>query len=312
MVYCATKRSSNVEQRIDAWHSNDRDALVRLLVLGARSWIGYRLAEAVRSSDPGLSMLGTSKVCNVPVMGYTQCIDAEGPTEIDSLINDYKPTLVVNLLRCENEMGMAIHRSVIDACIRSEIFYCYVSSALALDASPASDLTESVSACAHSPYGRFKQVCEETLLNQPRCQSLILRFSSIHGWSPYKFSRTESLLRKLSSNQTITVDQGVRQNRMLDTILVSAIWDLLRVHTVGVVHLGTSDSSEETEFLKRVASAFGLDSELIQLGQPRSINVMVRPQRIYELFGSRYKCTEQDTINGLLACSAFAGFRRGL
>ncbi len=283
---------------------------MRLLVLGARSWIGYRLAEAVRASDPGWDLLGTSKACDVPVRGYTQCVAADGPAEIDSLIKGYKPTLIVNLLRSENETGMDIHSSVIDACIRSKIFYCYASSALALDASPARDLTESVPACAHSPYGRFKQVCEEALLNQPRCQSLIIRFSSIHGWSPHKPSRTESLLQKLSSNQTVIVDQGVRQNRMLDTILASAIWDLLLIRAVGVIHLGTSDSSEEAEFLKRIASAFGLDAKLIQFGVPRALNADVRPERIYELFGSRYKCTEQDTINGLLACPGLAGFRR--
>jgi len=241
--------------------------------------------------------------------GYTDCVDVEGPAAVAGLIDNYRPVAVVNLLRYENELGMAIHGSVIESCARFGLIYCFASSALALDASPARDLTEDVPACSCSPYGQFKQVCEEALLSQPDCQSLILRFSSIHGWSPHKPSRTETLLRKLANNQLVTVDQGVRQNRMLDTTLASAMANLLRVQAVGVVNLGTNDSSEEVVFLKRVASAFGLDSELIQLGQQRATNLVVRPQRIYELFGNRYKCTEQDTIDGLLACPDLASFR---
>ncbi|MEI6646558.1 MAG: sugar nucleotide-binding protein [bacterium] len=283
---------------------------MRLLVLGARSWIGFRLAEAIRQTLPEWKLLGTSSVGGLAIPGYVDCVAVENSVAVEGLIEHYRPTVIVNLLRYENELGVAIHHVVIDACIRRGIFYCYMSSALALDASTVLDLTEDLPACSCSPYGHFKQVCEEKLLSQPSCQSLIIRFSSIHGWSPHKPSRTESLLEKLANNQEVSVDQGIRQNRMLDTTLASAILDLIRIQALGIVHLGTIDSSDEAEFLKRVATAFGMDSELIQLAKLREVNLAVRPQRIYDLFGSRYKCTEQDTINGLLACPSLAGFRR--
>ena len=279
---------------------------MNVLLLGARSWIGFRLCEAAHSICPEWTVVGTSRCRAAAPNGF---LAASTACEFSSLITERRPAVVVNLLRGEDEEGLKTHQAVIHACARVNALYCFTSSALALDSSESPDLTEDVPPSSGTPYGKFKQTCEEALAGSSDCRSLVLRFSSLQGWSPHKPSRNEVFLRKISAGQNVIVDRGVWQNRMLDTEFAQAVIDLLRVQANGIVHLGAEDSSEEFEFLRRVAMAFGWEPSLVVPGRERQVNLVTRPKRLFNLFGDRYRFTEQDTINGLLSCPQLSSFR---
>lgn len=268
-----------------------------MLVLGARSWIGFRLAEAVGRLDPEVIIAGTSRSA-APGSGF---LPANGLPDFLRLIRERSPHRVINLLRGEDDQGRAIHLGVASLCASQGIHYTFASSALALDAYRDVELTEALSPRSQSAYGQFKAACEQDLL-QIGDDWLVIRFASIHGWSPWQPTRTELLLRRLAAGEPVKVDRGVRQNRLQDCVLAEAVAQAVLDRRTGTLHLGTTDNSEELVFLRRVARAFGQPADRLGMGEERKINLVVQPSRLHELYPGRFERTEAETIEGLLAC----------
>lgn len=275
---------------------------MRILVLGARSWIGYRLSEQSISND--WEFHGTSS-SEVP-WNFVQHV-ATNPDDFKSLILQIVPDVVVNLLRGEDENGFLCHEVSMDACLQVDAHYLYASSALALDGYGGQELVDSLTAKSISEYGIFKGRCEDAVLAMPRLRGLVLRFSSIHGWSPCRPSRTESLLDKVVAGESINVQAGVVQNRLSDLCLAKCIAKLISNRTVGVVHLGASDSSEEYDFLRRVAVAFGYSGDAIVKSGRRDVNLALTPT-VPEVLGLPLS-TEGETIEALLTMKELSRFK---
>ncbi|HNQ87817.1 MAG TPA: sugar nucleotide-binding protein [Verrucomicrobiota bacterium] len=272
----------------------------RILILGATSWIGYRLGEALLKHGSGVAVAGTSRGSGDGAYPGVSCSRAATALDFASALERFAPTHVVNLLRGEDAVGAEIHEAVIRHCAGSRSLYCYASSALALDGYAGCALTEELPARSVTPYGQFKQACEAALIAQSDCRHLILRFASIQGWVPHRRTRNEKFLVKLRRGETVSVDQGVRQNRLLDTALATAVARLLVAEATGVVHLGTEDASDEVDFLRRVAKAFGFNPGGVRPGPVRGVNLVTVPGRLYDLCPDLARPTESDTIAGLL------------
>jgi dTDP-4-dehydrorhamnose reductase len=281
--------------------------MTRVLILGITSWIGFRLAERLRDEPYRWQVAGTSRTVK-PVPGLEADLhEVVDPAAFGRVLGDIQPAVVINLLRGEDAAGLAIHSTVLEWCARHGALYAYASSALALDGYVGVPLTEDLPARSVTPYGQFKQACEAQLQSQTDCRHLILRFASIQGWVPHKPTRNEAFLRKLASGQDVVVDRGVVQNRILDRTLASAVVDLMAGGATGVVHFGAVDASEEYEFLRSVATDFGLDLAKVKSGARRDVNLAVQPRRLYDLFGDRYRVTEAQAVRALLD---YEGLRR--
>ena len=277
-----------------------------VLILGARSWIGFRLTNAFRLIRPNWRVVGTS---SSPVVTFPLGVDATPalvsavtPDEFSELLGDMHPLIVINLLRGENENGMKVHLQVARLCATLGCRYVYASSALALDGYPLGKLLdENTRAFSITPYGQFKAACEAVLVDGfPSGNWQILRFSSIQGWSPWKPSRNEVFLRKLVAGESVTVDLGVRQNRLQDTVFASAVVDIV-THTNcrGVFHFGTEDASDEFDFLQAVARIFGQNESLVRSGIRRNVNLAVSCVRLHEETSNLWRRTEAQTLAGL-------------
>ena len=264
-------------------------------MLGARSWIGFRLGEALQRSDPSVEVGGTSSSAEAGPE-FLRCGHAD---HLVDLLERWRPDTVVNLLRGEDESSRAIHQAAARRCELRGIHYTFASSALALDGYRDADLLEDMPARSVSPYGQFKAACEQDLL-EAGGEWLVVRFASIHGWSPWKPSRTAMLLEKLAVGETIRVDRGVRQNRLHDKVFAEALAQVILDRRQGTIHLGATDASEEIDFLCRVADAFGQGRAGIEPGAERRVNLVVRPERLRQLYGNRFLRTEQQTIGALL------------
>lgn len=272
----------------------------RVLVLGAASWLGYLLLNQLGGKHPAMVLGGTLHHLDVdfetPVTKYK-------PTAFDAYvqaINEFAPTVLVNFLRGEDEEGLQIHQHCINYASANSAYYLYASSVLALDGYTDVPLTENLPANSISEYGIFKGRCED-MLRESSINWCALRFASLQGWVPHRITRNENLLKKLQTGQQITVDRGVVQNRMLAADMVKGVAMLIAQRVNGIIHFGTTDSSEEYEFLRNQAQAFGYPPELVASGSQRKVNLVAVPGRVFELFGDEFKTTEQDTLNGLLA-----------
>lgn len=265
----------------------------RTLILGATSWIGGHLLRHMRS---GNEVWGTSRTEGNA--GGPNWAQVKGPRDALALLDSLYPEVIVNLLRGEDNNGLAIHRVCTDWTSRHECFYVYASSALALDGYDGEELTENLRARSISDYGMFKQECENVMLDAIPESSLVLRFSSIHGWAQHKVTRTERLLMRLQEGRVIRVDEGVVQNRLFDEFLTSAITELISRRALGVIHLGAASSSDELDFLRRIGEAFGYDcsAQIVGSGIKRGIDLALVPGRILDMFGPKYHTSESETI----------------
>jgi dTDP-4-dehydrorhamnose reductase len=269
----------------------------RVLVLGARSWIGFRLTEAIRRLDPVARVAGTSRSGQAGG-GF---LKADDPQDFAAVVHELRPDAVVNLLRGEDAKGRAIHAGVASLCASMGIQYTFASSALALDGYRGTELAEELPPRSETPYGQFKAACELDL-HRIGGQWLVLRFASIHGWSPWKPSRTEAFLARLARGEAVEVDRGVLQNRLQDRVFAEAAAQAVLDRQTGTLNLGTTDCSEELEFLRRLAKAFGRPETLVVERGDRTVNLVVRPRRLFELYPGRFARTEAQTIDGLLSC----------
>ena len=276
-----------------------------VLILGARSWIGFRLTEAALINEGSVLIEGTTSSPNLKSIDERQpnFYSAQSSEDFLKIIKQKKYQAVINLLRGEDAAGLEIHQQVATECFKQGIKYVYASSALALDGYGFDDvLTEDLSAKSITPYGQFKGACENYLKEfYPRADWLVLRFSSIQGWSPWKPSRNEAFLNKLKESQVVKVNRGIKQNRLYDQIFAQAVTHLINLpQAQGVFHFGTLDHSEELNFLKSVASAFGYNPSLVQEDSEKRVNLVLSCERLHQLMNRQWAQTEAQTVAALL------------
>ena len=280
----------------------------RILVLGASSWLGYLLIQQLSETD--VILAGTvfrSEVTFPPTVEIFRTDNAVDSNE--EIMQSFKPTVIVNFLRGEDEQGFQLHQKIIEIAKSNDSHYVYASSVLALDGYTNTDLVETLEAKSISPYGIFKANCEKELYNSVISWCL-LRFSSVQGWVPHKSTRNQVLLEKLANNTEIKVDRGVLQNRILASLLVEGIVDLMSDRVTGIIHFGATDASEEYDFLRKQAEAFGFNSALVHLVDTnRNVNLVAIPGKIYDLYGDKYKVTEKETLEGILEIVELKNFK---
>jgi len=277
------------------WNETDQRTV---LVLGASSWLGYELIQKIASSK--YTVVGTvfkstvnfAKGCRIERLPYS--VEAYA-----RCINEIQPDVIINFLRGEDEIGSQIHQLVINFSAQHNSHYVYASSALALDGYSNTALTEELKAKSNSPYGQFKANCEQKLTASV-IDYTILRFASVQGWVPHKATRNQVLLEKLEKKIPVIVDRGVRQNRILASLLIEGICLIIRDKVTGIVHFGSQDDSEEYHFLQAQAELFGYDKQQIKAGQERQVNLVVIPKRMISLYGDKFVVYEKDTLHGLV------------
>jgi nucleoside-diphosphate-sugar epimerase len=276
-----------------------------VLILGARSWTGFRLTEAILKNHAQAVVLGTTTSQNLKSIqkNHADFEFAQSSDDFKKIIQQKNYSTVINLLRGEDAVGLDIHRQVATECFKAGIRYVYASSALALDGYNFNQiLTEDLPAKSITPYGQFKGACEDYLEDlYPNEDWLALRFSSIQGWSPWKPSRNEAFLTKLKQAQVVKVSRGIKQNRLYDEIFAQAVVQLINQPDArGIFHLGTVDQSEEIDFLQAVAKTFGYEESGVQADGERKVNLSLSCNRLHQATANQWRQTEAQTLTALV------------
>ena len=138
----------------------------------------------------------------------------------------------------------------------------------------------------------------------------ILRFASVQGWVPHRKTRNQQFLEKLANNVEINVDKGVLQNRILSSLLIQGVVDIIHDKVTGILHFGASDASEEYDFLCRQAECFGYNpASILQTDIDRNVNLVAIPGKMIKLYGKTYLTTEEETLKGLYAIEELRGIK---
>ncbi len=265
-----------------------------ILVLGSASWLGSLLLSKKELNFN--TIVGTFFNVKLFFDSHVSLAKASTLADYEAILATHKFDIIINFLRGENDEGFAIHKAMLSHCESHSSYYLYCSSALALDAYTNTDLKDDLLAKSNSPYGMFKAKCERLLYDSTIDWS-ILRFSSLQGYCAHKQVRNEVFLSKLKKGETIKVDKNIVQNRMVADDAVDIIVEIIKNRKKGIVHLGTSDSSDEIDFLKRQAELFGYDSGLIvQSDKNRNVNLNCIPSQLDFMDSTEYPYPEVTTL----------------
>ena len=282
----------------------------RILILGSTSWLGSALLKRLNANKEEYQLITTIYKNKIELDADIKVINAQELKDYQTALQTFKPNVIVNFLRGENEEGYNIHKSIIDFCNKEKSHYIYASSVLALDAYDNLDLTESVLAKSVSDYGIFKGNCEEMLYNS-KIYWTVLRFSSLQGYCSHKHTRNEAFLSRLFNGEEIYVDSGVVQNRMFVDDMTLIVKKIIEKTIKGIIHIGTIDSSDEIDFLRKQANLFGYSSDRVQeSGNQRNVNLNCIPSKIHELFGDDFKLYEKNTLERINNIKEFDKYRK--
>lgn len=277
----------------------------KILVLGSSSWLGNLLLHQLSDSNLSYQLASTTYNTKIDFPFEVDLFKAKQHKDYRRILKNFQPDVIINFLRGEDEDGFHIHQTMQVYSKLNSAHYIYASSALALDGYSNKALTENVLAKGKSEYGAFKAKCERTLYDSSIAWT-ILRFSSLQGYSNNKYTRNENLLNNLKSGQTITVDTGVIQNRMMADLMISGLVKIIEQRVKGIIHFGTIDSSDEVDFLRKQAVNYGYSEKLVQASNVnRNVNLNCIPDTIIRLFGDEYKVTEADTLKELKEIKEF-------
>lgn len=283
----------------------------KILILGASSWIGHYLVEALSktSTQEKVEILGT--FCkNKPTLPCTWIpFDYQSSGSFFAVLSELKPDVVVNLLGGTDETLFQFHKKLIETLRSTSTLYVFMSSSMAFDGDPSHPHTEADPVNGTSVYGKFKADCEKVLQNSSK-DYVIVRISAVHGFAPNKLSRTERFLKRLSLGEKIEIDGGVFQNRLFIADMVEMLSALILRSAVGIFHLGTIAQSEEIEFLGKLAGAFGYSKTQLVLKPGPVKYLTVVPEMVFDVLGSGFRKTEEETIQKILDTPEFKQYKR--
>lgn len=281
----------------------------KILILGSTSWLGSALLKRLNLNKEDYQLITTVYKNRIDLDVNIEIVEAQELKDYQTALQTFKPNQIVNFLRGENEEGYNIHRSIIDFCNKEGSHYVFTSSALALDAYDNINLTEDLLAKSKSEYGIFKGNCEE-MLYESNIDWTVLRFSSLQGYCSHKDTRNEAFLKRLFNGENIFVDSGVIQNRMFVDDMILIVEKVIEMTIKGIIHIGTIDTSDEIDFLRKQATLFGYNPERIQeSGNQRNVNLNCIPSKIHELFGEDFMLYEDNTLERINSIKEFDKYR---
>lgn len=234
---------------------------MKVFILGISGWIGNSLQHKLKSRGHAVAGSWCYTMPPHPTKGVQ--FDQVNPTPLYTFLEIYQPDVVVHLLEGLTEEALNLHKNLSLKAEEEQFHYVFLSAAAALDRSY--EKSETALARAHSRYGQFKAACEQELRHIKN--SLVVRAATCHGGAEHKSTRTSDFFEHLQKGETIYFPDLLVQNHIWIEDLTAELCELIDQKQTGMVHLLGAEASNEFEFRKKLAKAFGYKEELIQCGE---------------------------------------------
>lgn len=283
----------------------------KILILGASSWIGHYLITALNkpSIQKKIEILGTFCQNKPTLLCAWIPFDYRSSDSLFNALSEFRPDVVVNLLGGTDEALFQFHKKLAERLHNTSTLYVFMSSSMVFDGDPSHRHAETDPINGISVYGKFKANCEKVLQDSSKNYAII-RISAVHGFAPNKISRTERFLKRLSLGEKVEIDSGVFQNRLFIADMAEMLCALILRSAVGIFHFGAIDQSEEVEFLGKLAGAFGYSKAQLVLKPGPVKYLTVVPEMVFDVLGSGFRKTEEETIQKILDTPEFKQYKR--
>lgn len=240
---------------------------MKVFILGISGWIGNSLQKRLKAK--GIEVAGSWCYTKPPHPVKGVQFNQQDPVPLFKFLDIWQPDVVIHLLEGLTEDAFRLHAQLCDKAKNDHFNYTYLSASASLDRSE--DKSDKAEPKASSRYGQFKASCEQIMANVPN--SLIVRSATCHGAAEHKSTRTTDFFDHLKNGEEIFFPDLLVQNRVWIEDLTTELTDLTLDKKTGCVHIAGSEGSNELEFRKDLAEAFGYKPSLVTCGEHSEANL---------------------------------------
>ena len=231
----------------------------KVLILGASGFIGNALYKELCSY---FDTYGTYHTETNFFENNQKFYEYDMETEdIQILLENLRPTVIVSALRGNFDAQVATHFSVIDYILQNKCKLLFISSANVFDAFTNYPSYEYDKTLSQSIYGRFKIKIENALLRLPNNKYNILRLPMVFGANS---PRTVEIKNKIEFGEAIEVFPNVVVNATDILSVTQQIHYIINQKKQGVFHLGSEDLTHQHDLIKDIALALGYKNPLLK------------------------------------------------
>ncbi len=231
----------------------------KVLILGASGFIGNALYKELCSYFDTYGTYHTeSNFFENNQKFYEYDMETE---DIQILLENLRPTVIVSALRGNFDAQVATHFSVIDYILQNKCKLLFISSANVFDAFTNYPSYEYDKTLSQSIYGRFKIKIENALLRLPNNKYNILRLPMVFGANS---PRTIEIKNKIEFGEAIEVFPNVVVNATDISSVTQQIHYIINQKKQGVFHLGSEDLTHQHDLIKDIALALGYKNPLLK------------------------------------------------
>lgn len=231
----------------------------KILILGASGFIGNALYKELCSY---FDTHGTYNTASSSFDDNHQFHHFDLETEnIDILLHNLKPTIIISSLRGNFNAQVATHFSIINYLLHHEAKLIFISSANVFDAFTNYPSYEYDKTLSQSIYGRFKIKIENALLRLPNEKYNIIRLPMVFGkGSP----RIKQLRQMIDLGEAVEVFPNVVINVTDVQKVTQQIHYIINRKKQGVFHLGSNDLIHQRDFIQEVCEELGIEHPLFK------------------------------------------------
>ncbi|MCF4101702.1 sugar nucleotide-binding protein [Gillisia sp. M10.2A] len=230
----------------------------KILILGASGFIGNALYKELCSYFDTYGTYFTNENFEVNQKFYEFDMQTEN---IEILLENLKPTVIVSALRGDFNVQVATHFSIINYIMRNNSKLLFLSSANVFDAFTNYPSYEYDKTLSQSIYGKFKIKIENALLRLPNHKYNILRLPMVFGANS---PRTLEIKNKIEFGETLEVFPNVVVNATEISKLTQQIHFIINRKKHGVFHLGSNDLTHQHDLVTDIAKELGFKHPLLK------------------------------------------------
>jgi len=250
-----------------------------ILIIGANGFLGRSLLQLKSDNDYKNRSFNffTADLKNtgIPPDFPFYNIDITNKEDCIKKITKISPNIIIltaaltDVDQCETNKNLAIKvntegpKNIIEACKKTEAKLVFISTDFVFDGTKEIGYyTETDIPNPQSYYGKTKLEAELALIDS-QIEYLICRTAVLYGWNHEKLNFITWILRKLHSNEEISIVTNQKNNPTFVRNLAQILVKLIEKEAIGVYHTAGKGALSRYEMALKCAKIFNYNKDLI-------------------------------------------------
>lgn len=277
----------------------------KTLIIGSSGSLGKSLVKNMRCMTKVYATFNTNRIDLEGVEFYQ--LDITNASRVNKLLKDIKPSIVINVAAerrigyCEKNPNKSYivnvegTENIVNACKEINAKMVFISSDQVFDGKKKK-YNEDDKINPLNTYGKQKMMAEQIIKNNLK-DWLIIRASTIYGWSPKRDDFVSWVLDELQNEHEIQIFDDQYITPIFSDNFADILIRLLENNKTGIYHVG-EECLSKYEFVKKIAKVFGFSSEWVKpISSEAFDQIIKRP---------KYNCLDLTKIKNELDFSKYS------